>query len=52
MISLFVSLSANSSLHGRPINRGVPPIVPSVIAYFHLLAIFLLQLGTNLQLRV
>jgi hypothetical protein len=36
MISLYVSLSATSSMHGRPINRVVPPIVPYVIASLHL----------------
>jgi hypothetical protein len=47
MISLSVSLSATSIMHGRPINRVVPPIVPYAIASFYLLSIFLLQLGTK-----
>jgi hypothetical protein len=29
-------------MHGRPINRGIPPIVPYTIASFHLLSILLL----------
>jgi hypothetical protein len=42
-----MSLSATSIMHGRPINRGVPPIILYTIASFHLLYIFLLQLGTK-----
>jgi hypothetical protein len=49
MISPSVSLSATSNMHGRPINRGVHPIVPYVIVSFHLLSIFLLQLGIKIR---
>jgi hypothetical protein len=45
MISPSVILSATSSMHNLPINRGVPPILPYAIASFHLLSIFLLQIG-------
>jgi hypothetical protein len=45
MISPSVSLSVTNSIHGHPINRGVPPIVSYAISSFHLMSIFLLQLG-------
>jgi hypothetical protein len=47
MISVSVSLSATSSIHGVPINRGTPLIVPYSMASFHLFSIFLLKLGTK-----
>jgi hypothetical protein len=47
MISSSASLSTTSSMRGHPTNRGVPPIIPYTMASFHLLSIFLLQVGTN-----